>query len=351
MPITIKQIAEIAGVSAGTVDRALNNRGRIKKEVAENIKQIAKNLDYQPNTFASSLSNKRKKTAIAVISNVVHSFMFEKILSGISFAQSEIINAGIKVHIKYCNDFDAKHQLTLINEAVQEGVSGIVLVPINALSITARVNELHSQGFPIVCLTSFNENMNFLHYVGCSYQYSAHLTCGIINLISGGKANLAIFIPNLCMRSNAVRLEYIKRYIKTEYPNVHIISVTELSNIGAEAYIQTKNTLKEFPQIDTVLYSSGGVADGLIAIREAQQNTSLKVAVSDFSEEVRQALLNDEISFVIVQNPFSQGYEAVKLLASYIITKKIAAAKFVYINSEILIKESIKDYEITLNAL
>lgn len=41
MGVTIRQIAEAAGVSRGTVDRALNNRGRIKPEVADRIRQIA----------------------------------------------------------------------------------------------------------------------------------------------------------------------------------------------------------------------------------------------------------------------------------------------------------------------
>ena len=41
MGVTLQQIAEKAGVSRGTVDRALNNRGRIKPEVAEKRKKIA----------------------------------------------------------------------------------------------------------------------------------------------------------------------------------------------------------------------------------------------------------------------------------------------------------------------
>ncbi|MGT9066275.1 LacI family DNA-binding transcriptional regulator, partial [Enterococcus faecalis] len=45
---TIKEIAEKAGVSRGTVDRALNNRGRINPEVAEKIKTIAKEMNYVP---------------------------------------------------------------------------------------------------------------------------------------------------------------------------------------------------------------------------------------------------------------------------------------------------------------
>ncbi len=48
MAVTIQQIADRAGVSRGTVDRALNNRGRINKEVAEKIREIASDMGYVP---------------------------------------------------------------------------------------------------------------------------------------------------------------------------------------------------------------------------------------------------------------------------------------------------------------
>ena len=52
---TIKEIAEKAGVSRGTVDRALNNRGRVNPEVAERIFEIARETE---------LSAKEKKESI-----------------------------------------------------------------------------------------------------------------------------------------------------------------------------------------------------------------------------------------------------------------------------------------------
>ena len=48
MAATIQQIAELAGVSRGTVDRVLNGRGRVKPEVAEKIEQIAQEVGYVP---------------------------------------------------------------------------------------------------------------------------------------------------------------------------------------------------------------------------------------------------------------------------------------------------------------
>ena len=49
MAVTIKQIAEMCGVSRGTVDRVLNNRGKVKKETEQMIRKIAEDLGYVPN--------------------------------------------------------------------------------------------------------------------------------------------------------------------------------------------------------------------------------------------------------------------------------------------------------------
>ena len=46
---TIKEIAELAGVSRGTVDRVLNNRGSVNPRTARKILEIAQALDYKPN--------------------------------------------------------------------------------------------------------------------------------------------------------------------------------------------------------------------------------------------------------------------------------------------------------------
>ncbi|MAM87883.1 MAG: LacI family transcriptional regulator [unclassified Hahellaceae] len=52
---TIKEIAKLAGVSAGTVSRALNNQGRIERRTRERVIALAAELGYQPNSLARSL--------------------------------------------------------------------------------------------------------------------------------------------------------------------------------------------------------------------------------------------------------------------------------------------------------
>ena len=81
--ITLKQIAERAGTSVGTVDRALNNRGRISPSTKEKIIKIADEMGYQPNKIASALS-RSKRLRIAVIYAKYPAYFVDEFTAGLN---------------------------------------------------------------------------------------------------------------------------------------------------------------------------------------------------------------------------------------------------------------------------
>ena len=62
---TIKEIAQRAGVSIGTVDRVLHHRGRVSPETEAQILQIVKELDYEPNAVGQGLVLRRKQLKLS----------------------------------------------------------------------------------------------------------------------------------------------------------------------------------------------------------------------------------------------------------------------------------------------
>ena len=64
---TMKEIAELSGVSRGTVDRVLNHRGIVNAETERKVLEIAKLLDYQPNKAGIALAAQKKKLKIGVL--------------------------------------------------------------------------------------------------------------------------------------------------------------------------------------------------------------------------------------------------------------------------------------------
>lgn len=66
MPVTIKEIAALANVSRGTVDKVLNNRPGVKDSTREKVLKIAAELHYQPNFI-----EKPSSTAIIRLKSVL----------------------------------------------------------------------------------------------------------------------------------------------------------------------------------------------------------------------------------------------------------------------------------------
>ena len=60
--IRIKDIAEMAGVSVGTVDRVLHDRPNISKTAREKVEKVLERINYQPNMYASALAYNKSNT-------------------------------------------------------------------------------------------------------------------------------------------------------------------------------------------------------------------------------------------------------------------------------------------------
>jgi LacI family transcriptional regulator len=57
---TIKDIARMAGVSAGTVDRVMHNRGEVSEATLKKVQKVLKEIDYHPNMFAIGFGSQKR---------------------------------------------------------------------------------------------------------------------------------------------------------------------------------------------------------------------------------------------------------------------------------------------------
>jgi LacI family transcriptional regulator len=80
--ITLKDLAATLGVSVSTVSKALKDSPEISKDTIARVKEIAKELNYRPNTLALSLKNRKTKTIGVIIPDILNTF-FARILYGI----------------------------------------------------------------------------------------------------------------------------------------------------------------------------------------------------------------------------------------------------------------------------
>ena len=100
MAITAQQIAELAGVSRGTVDRALHNRGRVNPEVAARIRQIATELGYKPNLVGQALVRSKQGAKLGVILQSTETPTMRIVREGVRRAADELRDSGGEVLVR-----------------------------------------------------------------------------------------------------------------------------------------------------------------------------------------------------------------------------------------------------------
>ena len=132
MAVTIQQIAERAGVSRGTVDRALNHRGRINPEVAENICRLAEEMGYVQKERKRSRGAKDQMIKIGVVTQLARSSFMQEVNRGIEKAAQELKEKGIQLILKEGLSVDVEEQLQAIEELEKEGIRGLAVMPVDS---------------------------------------------------------------------------------------------------------------------------------------------------------------------------------------------------------------------------
>ena len=87
---TLKDVSERAGVTVTTVSRVLNNRGYISEKTRQKVYQCMKELNYQPNELARSLTKKRSSMIGVIVPTIRHPFFSDLVyyLEQYSFAKN-----------------------------------------------------------------------------------------------------------------------------------------------------------------------------------------------------------------------------------------------------------------------
>ena len=183
---TIKEIAILAGVSRGTVDRVLNHRGSVNPKTEEKIWEIAQALDYKPNKAGIVLAAQKRKLKIGVILLGLNNPFYDDVLRGISEKAVELESYNCTVLIKQ-TEYSLEEQLHAIDELVAENINGLALSPYNDKAVRRKINELYEKNIPVVTLNTDIENSKRLAYVGCNYYRSGQTAAGLVHLMTSGQ--------------------------------------------------------------------------------------------------------------------------------------------------------------------
>jgi LacI family transcriptional regulator len=182
---TLKDIAIALNVSTTTVSRALNNKEDISKEMRKKVWDVAKMLDYKPNTLARSLRQKSSNKVIGAIIPEVDHYFLSTIIKGItsSIDAEYLIMIGESRH-------NPEMERKIINRFVDHFVGGIILIPTKHDASKRNIHLLQEAHIPHILV-----GRTFETYEGSFLRHDSFhgAEVAIDHLVSKGHKRIALF--------------------------------------------------------------------------------------------------------------------------------------------------------------
>ncbi len=343
MAVTIKMIAERAGVSTGTVNRALNGKDRISEKTRKKILTIAEEMGYQANAAAKALGTKRKPIKIGVILFPEHFFgyddIFPAIYHGAEHAAQKYRPYGMDTEIIRMVSYSADEQLRLIDSFVQQHISALILSPIDDKRVETTLSRLCEQGIIIITANMDTAQPDRLCFVGQNLRQSGRVAADLLYQMQGDAGSFAILggIPQV--GSATERIQGFLSYFEDYAPKAHIHVIHREICYPEDIYIKSCELLDRDPNLNSFCVTTFSPR-GLIRALKERDRTAHIIGFDDTAEKLT-LLRNREINYLITQEPDIQGSRPLDILFDYFYNGISPATDKVYTKIEVKTSENI----------
>lgn len=341
---TIKEIAKTAGVSIGTVDRVIHNRGMVNEQTKERILSVMKELNYKPNHAAQGLAVRKKKLKLCfLIPDAKKNPFFLKVREAAEKKAEELKQYGVQVSfitLKADQNHEFHPEENFMEKIEQQ--DGIAVLGIKIAEMTKCLDEAERLGIPVVFYNTMIDGRKFLAYVGCDYGNSGKLAAGLSALIGGEDAKVCIYSEKLPeITSYFERLNGFQTEMQKRYPAMQILDIREISKNQTENEQSVQDMLEKFPDVNVVYVINPADYGICEAISRTDEKHQIRIITNDLVKEQITMIQQGIISATVCQEPEKQGAQPLDILFRYLAFGVVPENKICYTNLSIHIAQNI----------
>ena len=338
--VTLKQIAEMAGVHRSTVDKVLHNRKGVSDEVRERIKKIIEEVEYEPNIIGKALAYQKKSMQIAAV--LLRVDALKEIKAGIEKAYEEYKSFGMVVNYYIVDNLDEVEQVNIIKLLRKKNISGMIIAPLNSEKIKEEIDNMTKSGVPVVTVNSDIAESDRMCFVGQDTVMAGRVAGELMGEILNGHGKVAIVTGLLNLQGLVEREQAFERLVCDKYPGIKIVETVQTEEQKITAFKNTLDLLNRENDLNGIYITCGNVGQIAKAIRIMNKENEIKVISFDMYPEIVEWIMEGVINFTICQDLMGQGYMSVKVIFENLFFHKKPESEHLKTGIDIRLRENIE---------
>ncbi|TVR66987.1 MAG: LacI family transcriptional regulator [Spirochaetaceae bacterium] len=309
---TIKDVAGRAGVSIGTVDRVLNDRGRVAPETLRRVRQAIHDLNYSPNLTARHLSMAKTYTFGVMMPDVTHDNGYWALpQGGVARAAQDLAFHNVSARYFFFNQYSSDSFNECSRQVLEAGLDGLVLAPV--LSRPARhfletISTEHS--FPVVLFDCHVETSAPCTFVGQDPFTSGLVAGKLLRILSRGGTTQVVVTVGTDDYHLARRAEGFHRFFESD-PTVRIRSIELDREAGNNPSDDLSGKMPGDLSDVSGIFVTNALCHLVVTYLESRGvPRHIPLVAYDLIPENVEYLREGRIDFAISQEPETQGYHA-----------------------------------------
>lgn len=336
--VTLKVLANKLGLSTSTVSKALQDYSDINAETKNKVLELAKSLNYTPNSFAVSLRMKQSKTIGVIIPTMVHYF-FSNVIDGI-LKEAEKSNYLTFLMQSNENEELEEKQVDLL---LSKGVDGIIISLSNKTRDFKHLKKIIDSNVPLVLFDKIAKTINCSKVLIDDRKAAYDAVC---YLIKKGYRRIAHFRGDLNPQNSIDRfLGYKKALLDHNIEfDPSLVYICNNNSDFSDGYVTAKKLLLDHGNhVDALFTVNDLLAIGALNyFNENNVKVPERIALFGFSNWFMTKITTPSLSS-IDQNAFLMGEESARILIKEINNKHkgipIEHEKII-IDTELIIRDS-----------
>lgn len=304
---TIKEVAELAGVSVGTVSHVITGAVPVTEPLRRKVQEAIRKLDYHPNHIARSLKTSKTRTLGVIVPDLTISF-YPQVIRGAETAARQRGYTLIAVN----SDDRADRQRELLSLLRSQRVEGILLAAAAPAPSGLHGSQAVEVNVPVVYMDRIPDRED-VDTVSAEDRKAAEMA--VDHLIAAGYKRIAIATGPLMLRNEQMRLEGYRHALRKAAIPAEQGFVWEGNFQPEDVAAMCATKLKEpAGRPDAILSTNGPTGLGVLrALRDCGLSTPRDIALVTFDELTVDELFSPSIT-TVVQPAYDIGFRAAEIL-------------------------------------